>query len=100
MTHPQEKQQEEAKEGWEYARLWTSKFHPFGKKMDMVRRRLWLRKMVTNNPDTEPVFTLSADDDQSGGETLEPTDVHKPGQMPVRYAPRMYLTYRGFLRFS
>ena len=28
-------------------------------KMDLVRRRLWLRKMVTDNPDAEPIFVFN-----------------------------------------
>lgn len=88
----QEKIREEAKEGWEYARLWGSKFHFKQRKIDLVRRRLWLRKMVTSNPDAEPIFTFTEDLHLSN-ENLDQTG-QKAGQIPAFYSPRMYITYR------
>ena len=89
----QEKIREEAKEGWEYARLWGSKFHFKQRKIDLVRRRLWLRKMVTSNPDAEPIFTFTEDLHLSN-ENLDQSG-QKAGQIPAFYSPRMYITYRG-----
>lgn len=94
-TH-QEKIKEEAKEGWEYSKLWGSKFHPKQRKIDLVRRRLWLRKMTTTNPDAEPVFTFKPEEIGSS-DALEQIEVghQKSGQIPICYSPRMYITYRG-----
>ena len=92
MKRLQEKIREEAREGWEYARYWGSKFHSKQRKIDLVRRRLWLRKMVTSNPDAEPIFTFREDVDDSD---LDQAGQQKAGQIPAFYSPRMYITYRG-----
>lgn len=89
---------EEAKEGWEYARLWSSsKFRSKGRKMDLVRRRLWLRKMVASNPDAEPVFTFTEDVHASDEDLTSKIGgaQQKAGTIPPFYSPRMYITYRG-----
>lgn len=97
ITSWQEKIREEAKEGWEYARLWGSKFHSKQRKIDLVRRRLWLRKMVTTNPDAEPIFTFTEDIHLSQ-DALDQAGSQKAGTIPDFYSPRMYITYRGQLR--
>jgi hypothetical protein len=38
-----------ATEGWEYAPLFTMKFHATERKMDLVRRRRWHRRMVAES---------------------------------------------------
>lgn len=42
----QKELEEFAKEGWEYAPIFTAKFHHKERKIDFVRRRRWHRKMV------------------------------------------------------
>ena len=37
-------------EGWEYSKLFTTKFHVKEKTFDMVRRRRWNRKLVSDVP--------------------------------------------------
>lgn len=43
----QKELEEFAKEGWEYAPIFTAKFHHKERKIDFVRRRRWHRKMVS-----------------------------------------------------
>ena len=42
----QKELEEFEKEGWEYAPIFTAKFHHKERKIDLVRRRRWHRKMV------------------------------------------------------
>ena len=42
----QKELEEFAKEGWEYAPIFTAKYHHKERKIDFVRRRRWHRKMV------------------------------------------------------
>jgi len=54
-----------AKEGWEYSPVFTMKFHAKERKMDLVRRRRWHRKMVQDDPSAPAVFHIdvgSSDD--------------------------------------
>ncbi|CAG0907098.1 unnamed protein product, partial [Darwinula stevensoni] len=70
--------------GWEYAPLFNLRFHAHERKMDLVRRRRWHRKMV---PDAEALvpgqlqFALS----EEGGEAKEGVGMA---------SPRMYLQYK------
>ena len=89
----EERQKKAAEEGWEYARLFTSKFHPKKQKMDMVRRRLWLRKMVTTNPESDPTFTFMLDDITGSKENID-SDYQKSDMIPRVYSPRMYITFK------
>ena len=57
-----------AKEGWEYAPVFTMKFHAKERKMDLVRRRRWHRKMVQDDPSAPAVFHID-----SGGDV---SDIH------------------------
>ena len=56
-----------AAEGWEYSPVFTMKFHAKERKMDLVRRRRWHRKMVQDDPSAPAVFHIdvgsSKDDD-------------------------------------
>ncbi|XP_062617173.1 dysferlin-like, partial [Saccostrea cucullata] len=54
-----EKKMEEAAEGWEYAPLFNSKFHHTEHTMDMVRRRLWHRKMVCEKKGASCLFAMN-----------------------------------------
>ncbi|XP_068709292.1 myoferlin-like isoform X2 [Montipora foliosa] len=72
-----------SKEGWEYAPVFTMKFHAKERKMDLVRRRRWHRKMVQDDPSAPAVFHLdvgSSDDDDKDTETM-------------MNAPRMFITF-------
>ena len=54
-----------AAEGWEYSPVFTMKFHAKERKMDLVRRRRWHRKMVQDDPSAPAVFHIdvgSSDD--------------------------------------
>ena len=54
-----------ALEGWEYSPVFTMKFHAKERKMDLVRRRRWHRKMVQEDPSAPAVFHIdvgSSDD--------------------------------------
>lgn len=46
LIRPQEKNKKLIAEGWEYAPLFTMKFRLRERKMDLVRRRRWHRKMI------------------------------------------------------
>lgn len=37
-------------DGWEYSKIFTTKFHPKERKFDMVRRRRYNRKLVSSIP--------------------------------------------------
>ena len=48
-----------SKDGWEYSKAFTTRFHSKKKGFDMVRRRRWHRKLVREDPNApEPVFSL------------------------------------------
>jgi len=72
------KEEQLAAEGWEYATVFGMKFHAKERKMDMVRRRRWHRKMVNDTPGAPPVFRI------------EKKDKEKP---PVLLTPRMFLSF-------
>jgi len=38
-----------AKEGWEYAAPFSTRFHATERKVDIIRRRRWHRKMVSDD---------------------------------------------------
>ncbi|EDO36863.1 predicted protein, partial [Nematostella vectensis] len=67
-----------AKEGWEYAPMFTMKFHAKERKMDLVRRRRWHRKMVQEDPSA-------------------PADLERETMMN---APRMFITYEKPHRYQ
>lgn len=71
-----------AKEGWEYSPVFTMKFHAKERKMDLVRRRRWHRKMVQDDPSAPAVFHIDVgdDDDDKDKETM-------------MNAPRMFITF-------
>ncbi len=52
---------QEAAEGWEYAPLFNMKFHHKERKMDLVRRRRWHRKMVAEDPKAPCFFNIKSD---------------------------------------
>ena len=58
------------KEGWEYSRLFSTKFHALEKKIDLVRRRRWHRKLVALENASAPMFYFPDADDVSENRTL------------------------------
>ena len=48
----------EAAEGWEYAPLFKMKFHHKERKVDLVRRRRWHRRMVCDDPRSPCFFNI------------------------------------------
>lgn len=73
------------KEGWEYAPIFTAKFHHKERKIDFVRRRRWHRKMVANEGkgakvSIPPVCLIEVDGEQDRKNCL-------------RSIPRMFVTY-------
>lgn len=80
------KEQAKAGEGWEYAPVFGMKYHLKERKLDMVRRRRWHRKMVNTIPGKLPVFSI-----QNG-------DKDKP---PFLFMPRIFMAFDGeILLFS
>ncbi|KAL9983693.1 hypothetical protein ACROYT_G005909 [Oculina patagonica] len=81
----QKELEEFAKEGWEYAPIFTAKFHHKERKIDFVRRRRWHRRMIAKGgKDTKvsmpPVCLLEIDDEEDSKNCL-------------RNIPRMFVTY-------
>lgn len=68
------KQKEAAKqsEGWEYAPVFGMKYHLKERKLDMVRRRRWHRKMVNTKPGAPPVFSIPDDDKDKPAHQIMP----------------------------
>ena len=54
----QKKKKKDLGEGWEYAPLFNMKFHATERKMDLVRRRRWHRKMVAESPKAKAIFSM------------------------------------------
>ncbi|XP_048584840.1 myoferlin isoform X2 [Nematostella vectensis] len=79
-----------AKEGWEYAPMFTMKFHAKERKMDLVRRRRWHRKMVQEDPSAPAVFHI--DVGAGAGDDLE--------RETMMNAPRMFITYEKPHRYQ
>lgn len=77
-TEKEEKGQENVDtEGWEYAAVFSSKFHSKARTRDLVRRRRWHRKMIQTDPTAPAVFQIS-DEGKKGG---------------VMMVPRMFITF-------
>ncbi|KAL4231637.1 hypothetical protein ACF0H5_009217 [Mactra antiquata] len=79
-----EKQLQAATEGWEYAPLFNMKFHHIERKMDLVRRRRWHRKMVNLEPGAPCFFSLVDQED---------SDDEDEDQMSSLTAPRMFIVF-------
>ena len=56
----QAKSKQLQKEGWEYSTVFTTRFHSTNRKMDLVRRRRWHRKMTQIVPSAPAVFHISS----------------------------------------
>ncbi|XP_028412829.1 myoferlin-like isoform X1 [Dendronephthya gigantea] len=73
------KSKEVSKEGWEYSTVFTTRFHATNRKMDLVRRRRWHRKMTQMIPSAPAVFLITS---QEGKD-----------HAPMLNAPRMFITF-------
>ncbi|KAJ8025764.1 Dysferlin [Holothuria leucospilota] len=96
----EKKKKEEAKksEGWQYAPLFNMKFHATERKMDMVRRRRFHRKMVAESPNASAVFDFGGGDDSSDEEEekkkkKKKKDKEKEGPKAAMSTPRIFLTH-------
>ncbi|KAG0722895.1 hypothetical protein GWK47_043669 [Chionoecetes opilio] len=66
-------------DGWEYAPLFPLQFHAIERKMDMVRRRRWRRRLVPSEPGLPPTPRLAITTGKGDDKLLHLT------------CPRMYL---------
>lgn len=55
-SYLQEKLEKARKEGWEYARFHNQTYHSSEHKMDLARRRRWLRKMTAKDTTKPAIF--------------------------------------------
>ncbi|GAB1610572.1 myoferlin-like isoform X9, partial [Argonauta hians] len=85
-----EKLEREAAEGWEYAPLFSMKFHAKERKMDLVRRRRWHRKMISKGIGGNCFFRISEDESAKEVETISPRMFLTFGD-PKIYQLRAYL---------
>ncbi|XP_075252802.1 myoferlin-like [Convolutriloba macropyga] len=95
-------------EGWEYATVFTGKFHAKEKTLDMCRRRRWHRKlnciengspclfMIDVNSDlAKPLEAVGAEEDEDDiGEKAPVTSSGDTKRKIMRITPRMFLTFR------
>ncbi|XP_038071057.1 myoferlin-like isoform X3 [Patiria miniata] len=78
----EKKKKKDLGEGWEFAPLFNLKFHATERKMDLVRRRRWHRKMVAESPKAKAVFSMGKDDESGDEESKASLSV-----------PRMFLNF-------
>lgn len=55
--------------GWEYSTLFTMRFHAKRRRMDLVRRRRWHRKLVTDDKSPYLAFSVLADTEKSNDDS-------------------------------
>ncbi|XP_070540972.1 myoferlin-like isoform X9 [Ptychodera flava] len=79
----EEKKRKEMAEGWEFAPLFTMKFHTKERRMDLVRRRRWHRKMIAEGAHASAIFSTEKKKDQSDAEGS------------VMASPRIFLTFKA-----
>ncbi|XP_063963831.1 myoferlin-like isoform X7 [Lytechinus pictus] len=82
------KKEMDQQEGWEYAPLFNMKFHASERKMDMVRRRRWHRKMLAESPNAAAVFSVTGPDDEE-----DKKDKDKDDKASRKSAPRIFVNY-------
>ncbi|ESN98173.1 hypothetical protein HELRODRAFT_177418 [Helobdella robusta] len=115
MQAEQVKQKEMFAEGWEYAPLFTMTFHLKERKMDLVRRRRWHRKMVPESKKeaNSAIFQFSTaleeekeemekDEDEEGdgdGGEKKKTDEDAIAKS-VTSAPRMFMYAKKGFRYQ
>ncbi|KAH3789669.1 hypothetical protein DPMN_167855, partial [Dreissena polymorpha] len=84
-----EKTLQAATEGWEYAPLFNMKFHHIERRMDLVRRRRWHRKMVQTEKG-KPCFFSMQEKENSDDEDEE-------SQLA---APRMFIVFKQSYKYQ
>ncbi|XP_052821675.1 myoferlin isoform X1 [Octopus bimaculoides] len=85
-----EKLQKQAAEGWEFAPLFSMKFHAKERKMDLVRRRRWHRKMISKGIGGACFFRVAEDDSDKEVAMISPRMFLTFGE-PQIYQLRAYL---------
>ncbi|XP_063694280.1 myoferlin-like isoform X6 [Bolinopsis microptera] len=97
------KEDERDPEGWEYSKLFTTKFHLKEKTFDMVRRRRWNKKLVSEVP-VPITFTVYKDLDDKDKDDAETFNIaprimtEYPANNVKKYQLRAYLYQaRGLL---
>ncbi|XP_060557298.1 dysferlin-like isoform X3 [Ruditapes philippinarum] len=91
-----EKHKQAATEGWEYAPLFNMKFHHIERKMDLVRRRRWHRKMVNVDPGAPCFFSMQEADSKSKKKDSD-DESEEISQMS---APRMFLQFKNTFKYQ
>ncbi|CAF0722705.1 unnamed protein product [Brachionus calyciflorus] len=83
------------KDGWEYSKLFSTKFHAKECSTDTVRKRRWHRAMqpVDKNADLTPVFRFET-------ETKPSSDSESKSEVIKLNAPRMFLKYKDSNRYQ
>ncbi|CAH1784691.1 unnamed protein product [Owenia fusiformis] len=81
-----EELEKEAAEGWEYAPLFNMKFHAKERRMDLVRRRRWHRKMVSQDSSEHGACFFEFQNQEAEGKDKEKYEASMS-------APRMFLTF-------
>eukprot|EP00117_Sycon_ciliatum_P005571 scpid7068/ scgid9464/ Myoferlin; Fer-1-like protein 3 len=84
------KLQDKMKEGWEYSRLFSTKFHAVEKKIDMARRRRWHRKLTAQEDASAPLFYFPDADDSDVIHQVTPR-MFMTFKEPHKYQLRVYL---------
>ncbi|BFY97443.1 hypothetical protein BsWGS_00482 [Bradybaena similaris] len=81
-----EEKQKKLVEGWEYAPLFNLKFHAQERTIDLVRRRRWHRKMVSEGEGGACFFNV-----QHEGADQQEKEMQRVATLA---APRMFLTFK------
>ncbi|KAG1682548.1 Dysferlin [Nymphon striatum] len=83
-------------EGWEYAPLFNLKFHAKERRMDLVRRRRWHRKLVAEDTTAPLVFNMGEAKQKMTGRIKQMIGMEKEGEgkQSVLSCPRLFLIYK------
>ncbi|XP_067138016.1 myoferlin-like isoform X1 [Centruroides vittatus] len=96
-------------EGWEYAPLFNMKFHAKERRMDLVRRRRWHRKLIAEDPSAPLVFNLAITPKKtsivrkimgSEASTSESKQTVEDAKLAMLSCPRLYLIYKHAHKFQ
>ncbi|XP_071827020.1 myoferlin-like isoform X6 [Apostichopus japonicus] len=98
MLEKKKKDEAQKSEGWQYAPLFNMKFHATERKMDMVRRRRFHRKMVADSPNASAVFDFGggaddSSDDEDEKKKKKKKKKEKEGPKAAMSTPRIFLTH-------
>jgi hypothetical protein len=89
---PKNKEVFDPEQQWEYCKIFRtkSKFHAIERKLDMARRRRWLRKMVANGDGEQPLFYFK-NPDKKEEMTVKAPQSFLTFEEPFTYELRVYL---------